>query len=164
MIHAILWNMITIRRLVKVELQAVFEAGLAIFQPLPSEQHTYHDLRVWKEFMDQGAVVLGAYADDRLGGFLFAKREAPDHFHIWLAGVLPEMRRQGLLRSLLTTMESTAQEEGVTKLTINTYAKRFPEMYQLLPSFGFQLDRTEEQEVSGQMMEKSFFSKNLEKK
>jgi hypothetical protein len=45
--------MITIRRLVKVELQAVFEAGLAIFQPLPSEQHTYHDLRVWKEFMDK---------------------------------------------------------------------------------------------------------------
>jgi GNAT superfamily N-acetyltransferase len=114
--------------------------------------------------MDQGSVVLGAYADDHLGGFLFAKREAPDHFHIWLAGVFPEMRRQGLLRSLLTAMEAAAHEEGVTKLTINTYAKRFPVMFQALPNFGFHLDRTEEQEVSGQMLEKSFFSKTIEKK
>lgn len=153
--------MITIRRLVKVELQSVFEAGLAIFQPLPSEQHAYHDLRVWKEFLDQGAVVLGAYADDRLGGFVFVKREASDHFHIWLAGVLPEMRRQGLLRSLLKKVETISHEEGVTRLTINTYPKRFPEMYQLLPSFGFQVDRMEVHDVDGVLMEKSFFSKAI---
>ena len=153
--------MTTIRRLVKVELQPVFDASLEIFQPLPSEQHTYHDLRIWKELMDQGAIVLGAYADEHLGGFLFAKRIDTGHLHIWLAGVIPDKRRQGLLRALLKKIESIAAEEGVTTLTINTYAKRFPEMFQLLPSFGFHLERTEEQEVSGQMLTKSFFSKVL---
>ncbi len=80
-------------------------------------------------------LVIVAYADDRPVGYLVGYDSDGD-FYCWLAGVLPEFRKNGILKSMMGYMYYWAKLRGYGKIKIKTRNKR-REMLSYLVSNGF---------------------------
>jgi predicted GNAT superfamily acetyltransferase len=143
--------MIEIRELKEEMIQEAHELSVEIFGAGATDEK--HSIEKWKEHLKEGGLLLGAYDAGRLVGFKFGYQREPGSFHSWLGGVCEEYRRRGIARNLMERQEEWVRAHGYHFLTVNTYKDKFPAMYELLMSAGYQ--------VTEQEGGKSFFRKKL---
>jgi GNAT superfamily N-acetyltransferase len=73
-------------------------------------------------------------------------------YHIWVAGCLRDYRRNGFVSKLFKTLSQRASSRGYTRLTVNTFPRRFVHMPRFLESQGFtRYDRPSEGENLAEM-------------
>lgn len=87
---------------------------------------------------------LVAYIDNQTVGYLIGY-ERYSSYYIWLAGVLPKYRRQGILSQLMNQLEQWAIKEQYNSLTIKT-RNCFKSMLLFLISYGFKLIEIDKRE------------------
>jgi GNAT superfamily N-acetyltransferase len=69
---------------------------------------------------DPACVVLVAETEERLSGFLTAKKLDKDTWEVLLNGVSPEFQRRGIYTALFTDIGTRAQQAGASELVIST--------------------------------------------
>ena len=116
----------------------------------------FHSTEKWTENYSKDGVLLGAFVDGKLAGFLFAYRNDLDKksFHVWMCGIDQKYRRQGIMKLLMERAFQHAKNEEYKKVTINTIKEKFPAMYSFITNYGFEEFKKEEN--------KSLFRKKLE--
>ncbi|CAF4059102.1 unnamed protein product, partial [Rotaria magnacalcarata] len=82
-------------------------------------------------------LILVAYIDNRPVGYLMG-HERYSSFYIWLAGVHPKHRRQGILVQLMNRLEQWAMKENYSSLMVKT-RNSFKSMLLFLISHEFKL-------------------------
>ena len=86
---------------------------------------------------DSRALVTAGYADGIAAGYLLGyDRDGDGSFYVWMAGVLPDHRQQGVLSSLMEYQSQWAKESGYNTLRIKTRNNR-REMLRFLVKQGF---------------------------
>lgn len=143
--------MIQIKELTEKDIPLVHELSREVFGE--SALAEKYSIEKWREHLQESGLLLGAFEDGELIGFKFGYRREPERFHSWLEGVRPDSRRRGVMRALTKTQESWVKARGFQRLTVNTYAEKFPGMYAFLLGSGYRVIATEGR--------KSFFQKDL---
>lgn len=156
--------MIKIKQLHETDFSAVINLSLSIFNPKEGKDDRYHNINNWKEYFKQKGILLGAFLNNKLVGYLFCYEKEPNKntLHCWMAGVSEKHRRQGILKKLMIKLTEVLRERGYEVLTINTWPEKFPAMYAYLTKYGYEKYKEEEKEWEGQKTLKSFFRKKIE--
>jgi len=127
-------------------LQRVLELSNTIFCATPDSK--YASIAVWRErFSHTASVILylsRPQTPDRPVAFLFAypKTHVPalsggesETLHIWLAGVIPERRKEGCLARMISALPS------LSALTVCTRPADYPDMWNWLIKRGWTVER-----------------------
>jgi ribosomal protein S18 acetylase RimI-like enzyme len=152
---------VEIRELDKVDIPKAIEISLAIFSPKNSKNSPYYDPQKWNDYLDNGGILLGAFVNNKLVGYLMSYRKTSRRFHVWMAGVKKEFRRRGVMTRLLKTLERKLVVQGYELMTINVCEVKSPEMFAFVKKKGFEVKRTKIVDWDGEMVVKSFFEKKL---
>ena len=122
----------------------------------------HHIFSKWTDHYKNDGILLGAFKDNELVGYIFGYRVDEDEFHYWMGGVGEKHRGNGIGRSLLTELEKKVKEEGYKKITVNTYKEKWQVQYGFLLRHGYNVYKEEEIKWDdGKMHIKSFLIKNL---
>lgn len=127
-------------------LPAVIELSNSIFSADPGSK--YASLAIWQQRLSlpSSAVLYLSPSSQpkRPVAFLFAHPRAhdlsltqgePESLHVWLAGVLPEHRKEGCLSRLMSALDH------VSVLTVCTVPVHYPDMWQWLIKRGWSVER-----------------------
>lgn len=155
--------MVEIKELNKKDIPKVIELSLTIFKPKDGRNNSYHDPQEWRDYLDNNGMLLGAFVNKELVGYLLARREDNRQFHLWMSGIKMQFRRRGLMTKLLKGLESCLAKQGHPRLTVNTYEEKFPAMFALLKKEGYKVWKTKRVDWDGKKVLKSFFVKKLKK-
>lgn len=138
---------------VETTLPILIQFSNAIFSADPNSKHA--SLTVWKQHLSSPSSIIlyvssagpsPPSSPSEVVAFLFAhpRTHSPPlrtgetgTLHIWLAGVLPEQRRLGLLQKMMDDM--SARVTG--RVTICTIPERFPNMWAWLTKRGWEVER-----------------------
>jgi len=155
--------MVKIRELFEADIPQVIGLSLKVFKPKKDRKDPYHNLEKWREYFKQGGILLGAFVNKQLAGYLFCYEREPgkNNLHCWMAGVAEKYRRQGLLKKLISKIKKILKEKGYKTFTINTWPEKFPAMYAYLTKYGYKKYKEEEKEWEGKQTLKVFFRKDL---
>lgn len=99
----------------------LFDQAFSLHQQIPEFQidsTTYQQLIERINHVKQPLIFV-AYVDDQPVGYLMGY-ERNDSFYIWLAGVLPNHRREGVFVQLMNAIEQWAMKRNYRLLTIKT--------------------------------------------
>jgi ribosomal protein S18 acetylase RimI-like enzyme len=96
----------------------------------------YSDEKLWIKNLKHGKIYL---VDNK--GFLFVYKK-DKYIHIWLCGVLPKYRKQGIFTKLIDEFKEDPYFSGEI-VTISTIPNKFPEMYNWIMGKGFDLIKIE---------------------
>jgi GNAT superfamily N-acetyltransferase len=134
------------------ELQPILDLSNQIFGVEASAEGTHHSsLSEWvRRLSDAQAFIASAATLDREStskqpvGFMFVHPKqhtanAEPVLHIWLAGVLPAYRGEGVFHRLMTMVEEHALQFGAARISVATYPKRFEKMYSILSKTGWEV-------------------------
>lgn len=113
-----------IKELTKKDIAAAIDLDLSIVETGKGKSDPYHDVQKWRHYLDDGGILLGAFVNSNLIGYLMSRRESKRHFHVWMGGIKPEFRRRSLMTKLLEVLENRLKKEGYRRLTVNTYEKK----------------------------------------
>ena len=69
--------------------------------------------------MFEGKLVLLAEEEDEPAGYAFGELDPQGYAHVNIVYVVPERRRQGVTKALLTAFGERAREQGVEHLTLD---------------------------------------------
>lgn len=72
-----------------------------------------------KRTKDKENIVLAAYAEDKIVGYLIGY-EKDNSFYCWVAAVIKEYRRRKILTKMMEMFENRAQSLGYNQVTIKT--------------------------------------------
>lgn len=82
-------------------------------------------------------LILGAYLEEKPAGYIVGYDKYEDgSFYCWMAGVNPQFRRKGVLKSLMNYQEQWARNHGYISLKIKTRNNK-REMLSYLVKYGF---------------------------
>ncbi|CAF3637178.1 unnamed protein product [Rotaria sp. Silwood1] len=118
---------------------SLFDDAFSIHQQIPEFQidsTTYNQL-IERINNVKHPLILVAYIDNQPVGYLMGY-ERYSSFYIWIVGVLPNHRRQGILVQLMNRTEQWAMKEKYKSLTIKT-RNSFKSMLLFLISHDFKL-------------------------
>ena len=110
-------------------------------------QTLYNSKAEWEKRIAAGGFFLVCLHDDQVVGYVVCDVVESGELKIWLAGVQPEFRQQGIWSKLYAQVVSHAKAEGRNSVLLNTFPKKFPAMYAFLQSQGAEFYKT--QEVDG---------------
>ena len=99
----------------------LFDQAFSIHQQIPEFQinsTTYQQLIERINYVKQPLIFV-AYVEDQPVGYLMGY-ERYDSFYIWLAGVLPNHRREGVFVQLMNAIEQWAMKKNYRLLTTKT--------------------------------------------
>jgi ribosomal protein S18 acetylase RimI-like enzyme len=152
-----------IKQLYETDFAEVIDLSLSIFKPKAGKNDRYHNINNWKEYFRQKGILLGAFVNNKLAGYLFCYEREPNKntLHCWMAGVAEKHRRQGMLKKLTSKLTKILREKDYKAFTINTWPKKFPSMYAYLTKYGYEKYKEEEKEWEGKKTIKAFFRKNI---
>lgn len=155
--------MIEIKLLSESDIPQVIQLSLRIFAPPKDVTDHFHQEQKWKEYYQENGLLLGAYNDGELAGYVFFYDREKDKqsSHCWLAGVLKNYRGKGILTSLMDAAQDLLKEKGYQSITINTYPEKFPAMYHYLTKYHFEMYHEEQREWQSHSTRKCFFRKAL---
>ncbi len=139
------------------ELDEVLDVAEKVFRPSREEKERYHLKSKWIERVNNG-LLISAKIKKRIVGFAICYRKESD-LHIWNVGVLEEFRKKGIWRKMYKEIVAFAIKNGFKSLSLNTYKKQFPGMYDFATKEGFTEYKTELDDLSGDI--KSMFGKEL---
>lgn len=100
---------------------SLFNDAFSIHEQIPEFQidsNTYNQLKTRLEQVKQ-PVIFVAYIDQQPVGYLIGY-ERYSAYYIWLAGVLPNNRRQGILVQLMNAIEQWTIKRNYCSLVIKT--------------------------------------------
>jgi len=155
--------MITIKQLSEKDFPEVIKLSLSIFKPKAEKQDRYHDIQRWKKYFKHKGILLGAFIDKKLVGYLFCyQRESnQSSFHCWMTGVDEKHRQKGVLKELISRLIEILKEKKYKTFTINTWPEKFPAMYAYLTKYNYEEYKKEEKEWEGKKTLKVFFRKKI---
>ena len=90
-------------------------------------EFTEYDLK--KEYEERcnnvdNLILIACLGDTPIGYIISYDRFKDNSFYCWMAGVNPEFRRQGVLKSLMKYQEEWAKRKGYNKIRIKTRNNR----------------------------------------
>jgi len=117
----------------------LFNDAFSIHQQIPEFQidSTTREQLVERINNVKHPLIMVAYVDNQPVGYLMGY-ERYSSFYIWLAGVVPSHRRQGILVQLMKRIEQSAMKTNYNSLTIKT-RNSFKSMLIFLISHDFKL-------------------------
>jgi GNAT superfamily N-acetyltransferase len=118
---------------------ALFKDAFSIHQQIPEFQidSTTYDQLMERINNVKQALIFVAYVDNQPVGYLMGY-ERYSSLYIWLAGVLPSHRREGIFFQLINRIEQWAMKRDYNSLTIKT-RNCFKSMLLFLISHDFKL-------------------------
>lgn len=103
----------------------------------------FDEERIINTFDRDDLMILIAWVDDEPAGFKIGYRENRFVFYSAKGGVLPEYRRKGLARQLLSYMMDEARSRGYVRFTYDTFPNRDQGMTVLGLNDGFRVVRAD---------------------
>lgn len=86
-----------------------------------NQRETYSKEYFEKRYTNRKRLIIMAYLNDQPAGYLVGYDHFNDNsFYCWMAGVVPEFRRKGILTALMNHQEHWAKQQGYTKIKIKT--------------------------------------------
>lgn len=122
-----------IRELSRDDLRSIPEMNLAIFD----------EDRIINTFDRGDLVILEALVDGVPAGFKIGYRENRFAFYSAKGGVVPEFRRKGVARALLSEMIRIAWKKGYRRFTFDTFPNLHPGMTIMALRLGFRIVRAD---------------------
>ena len=118
--------------------QAPPRTVLDVHDKIPEFRGAGYDLSVFEERLKgKKHLFLVGFADEVPAGYMVAyERWGDGSIYCWLAGVIPEFRRHGILTRLMGSLAEWAKGEGYKKIAIKTRNNR-REMLAFLVKNGF---------------------------
>lgn len=101
--------------------QTLLNDAISVHQGIPEFQYNSTIREQFLERLERvrRSIILVAYVDQCPAGYVIGY-ERYNSYYIWLAGVLPVYRRQGILVQLFKHVEQWAQDQQYHSLTIKT--------------------------------------------
>ena len=129
---------------------SLFEQVFSLHQQIPEfdVDSAMREQMIHRLHQVKHPITLVAHHENHPVGYLVGY-ERYSSYYIWLAGVLPASRRQGVLAQLLARMEQWATEHKFRALTIKT-RNRFKSMLLFLIAKDFQLIDIDKRESTDQ--------------
>ena len=160
----VMGKMIRMKRLGEADFLKVISLSLSIFKPEKGKEDPYHQLKKWKKNFKKEGLLIGAFVNDELAGYLFCyeKDSRQKVIHCWLAGTAEKYRRQGVFKRLMMELTRILKKRGYKGLTINTYPEKFPAMYAYLTKHGFRKYKEKKKDWQGREISKLFFKKRFD--
>lgn len=131
--RTMLEGQVRIERVDHAALDVIAELNLAIFD----------EERIINTFDREDLMMLLAYVDDEPAGFKVGYRENRFVYYSAKGGILPEYRRRGLARRMLTEMMDRVSRKGYQRFAFDTFPNRHPGMAILALQEGFRLVRAD---------------------
>lgn len=122
-----------IRELARDDLRSIPEMNRVIFD----------EDRIINSFDRGDLVILEALVDGVPAGFKIGYRENRFAFYSAKGGVLPEFRRRGVARALLSEMIRIARTKGYRRFTFDTFPNLHPGMTIMALRLGFRIVRAD---------------------
>lgn len=128
-----------------------------VFEPSEKELAEYHQEAHWREKMRHGGLLVTAWKNGTMIGFVICDHREERTLHVWNAGVHHPHRGRGVWSTMYAAIENFASRAGYDRITLNTSRERFPNMYAFVKNHGFKEYRTETQNEK----EKSYWGKMI---
>ncbi len=107
----------------KTDLKEVFAIHKKIPEFTPNPPKTLKEFE--DEIKDKKYLVLTAYCDGKMAGYSIGYDKFSDRsFYIWLCGVIPEYRKQGIFSSLILYQEKWSNQNGYKSIKVKTWNRR----------------------------------------
>ena len=125
--------------------ESTLETAVSMHERLP--EFDGHELGYYEDRIDdKKSLVIIAYVDEEPAGYLISyDRYGDGSFYCWLAGVLTEFRKKGVLKKMMNYLYDWAKLRGYKKILIKTRNKR-REMLSYLTRNGFDIVRVSRRE------------------
>jgi len=116
---------------------------MEVHDKIPEFEGAGYDLSAFEERLKGRNRISVAFAGKVPAGYMASyERSADGSIYCWMAGVVPEYRRNGILTALMDDLEGWAKAEGYKKITIKTRNSR-REMLAFLVRNGFDFTHVE---------------------
>jgi len=138
-------------------LDEVLAVANEVFSPNLEEKEKYFNKSDWVDRVINGFCV-SALDDKKIVGFSISYGKDKD-LHIWNVGVLDKYRKMGIWHKLYEKTIEYAVKNNYQSISLNTFEKKFPNMYSFCQKEGFIKYKTEIDSLSGKI--KSKFVKKL---
>jgi ribosomal protein S18 acetylase RimI-like enzyme len=155
--------MIDIKILSEKDLPEVMQLCAKIFTPVLKGIDKNEKKSIWWDTYEQNGLLIGAYHEKDLVGFIFFYEKDPKtkNIHCWMDGVDEQFRNQGIFTTLIETGLRELKKRGYEYMTINTFPEKFPVMFSFLQKHDFVEYKEEQKEWHGEITKKVFFRKKL---
>lgn len=155
--------MIEIKHLAEIDIPEVIVLYKRIFDPILEGLNKDEDKNIWWESYRQQGLLLGAFTDDVLIGFIFFFEKEPGtkRMHCLLTGVDKVYRGQGILKALMDAGIKELKIRGYETMTVSTVNEKMPAMYAYLLKNNFTIYKEEHKDWHGEHTIKSLFLKAL---
>lgn len=132
---------VTVKEVKQDQIDKTIALSIQIFRPNSEELSRYHARDVWLEHYSHDGLLVGAFVQERMVGFLFAYVRMPQQktSHCWILGVHENYRRHGILERMMDQAFNILRQRGFQFFTLNTYPERFPAMYAFLEKHDFDM-------------------------
>lgn len=98
------------------------------------KETVFNSKEEWLRRIDAGGYFVFCKKGSVVVGYVVCDVVENGDFKIWLAGVDPEFRRQGIWTMLYEDVKQHALSEGRSYVLLNTFPAKFPAMYSFLQS------------------------------
>lgn len=129
------------------------------------KEDSNHKMDLWEKMYASDGLLLGAYIDGELVGFLFSyvREKGTGRYHLWMGGVLEKYRRKGAFSALYKKSLEIIKSWGYAVITGNTFPTKFNVMWDFLQKKGFTVYKKEKVMWDGkEEVEKYYCEKKLE--
>ena len=101
----------------------------------------------------EALIIISFFQGQRAGYMISYDRYGDKSIYCWMAGVISEFRRIGILKAMMDYLEKWAREKGYNKIKIKTRVSR-KEMQGYLKKYGFVFMKKEEEKDDRLFFEK----------
>jgi ribosomal protein S18 acetylase RimI-like enzyme len=108
------------------------------------EQSLYNNKDEWLKRINNGGYFVVVNEGDSTKGFVVCDVTNEGDFKIWLAGVDPEARGQGVWSKMYDDVVSHAKENGCEYILLNTFPQKFPAMFSFLEKMNAEIYKEEQ--------------------
>jgi ribosomal protein S18 acetylase RimI-like enzyme len=106
-------------------------------------QTLFNNKNEWLRRIGAGGYFVVCKSDTQVVGYAVCDVVENGDLKIWLVGVKPDFRKQGVWTKLYENIVRHAKNEGRTHVLLNTRPSKFPAMYSFLQSMNAEIYKTE---------------------
>ena len=117
----------------ELQIEEVVKVNATIIEFDAPYQKDYFENR----YKDKEKLIIVAYVNNQPAGYIIGYNKFNDNsFYCWMAGVDPNFRKMGILKTLMNYQDNWAKEKNYKKIKIKTRNNR-KEMLSYLIKYGF---------------------------